>query len=89
MENIIIPTQSGQICKTIVPLENEREGDVYILTGDPDLITDGVTMEAVSLNDLQRNVKDPSKAERKRIPIDNLTVVGEDLEDYVASWNKI
>ena len=88
MENIIIPTQSGQICKTIVPLENEREGDVYILTGDPDIITDGVTMEAVSLNDLQRNVNDPLKAERKRIFITNLTVVGEDLEDYVASWNK-
>ena len=35
MENLIIPTHAGQICKTLVPLENEREGDVYIITGDP------------------------------------------------------
>lgn len=88
MENLIVPTQAGQICKTLVPLENEREGDVYIITGDIVETGKGETVEAVSLKDLQRNVKDPSKAEKKLIPLNNLTVVGEDLEDYIASWNK-
>lgn len=30
MENLIIPTQSGQICKTLVPLENERYSKVKL-----------------------------------------------------------
>jgi hypothetical protein len=88
MENMIIPTKQGQICKTISPLENEREGDVYIITDDLGLIVNDNYIEAVSLNDLQRNIKDPAKAKRKSIAINNLTVIGEDLEDYVASWNK-
>ena len=88
MENLIIPTQAGQICKTLVPLENEREGDVYIITCDPASVSGNGTIEAVSLNDLQRNVRDPSKTKRLTIAAGNLTVIGEDLEDYVASWNK-
>lgn len=85
MDNLVIPTQQGQIFKTLVPLENEREGDVYIITGEPS--NKSKSIEAVSLNDLQRNVKDPSRADKKIITLNNLTVVGDDLEDYVASWN--
>jgi len=88
MENLIIPTQAGQVCRSLSPLEDEREGDVYIITGDPVLITGDGTLEAVSLKDLQRNVNDPLKTQKKIIPINNLTVVGEDLEDYISSWNR-
>ncbi len=87
MENLVIPTQKGQVCKTLVPLENEREGDMYIITGNPPVSGNG-TIEAVSLNDLQRNVRDPEKTKRLTIEVGNLTVIGEDLEKYVASWNK-
>jgi len=87
MENRVVPTQAGQVCKTIVSLENERPDDVYIITGDTDISDDDAIVTAVSLKDLQRNIKDPSKALKRYIPKSNLTVVGDDLQGYIATWN--
>ena len=84
MENLIIPTRVGQICTR----ENETTGDVYIVTEDPQSIVDNAEITVVRLGDLQRNINDPSKAERRKIVKSVLSVVGEDLEDYIDSFNK-
>ncbi|MBS1519866.1 MAG: hypothetical protein JST50_02625 [Bacteroidetes bacterium] len=84
MENQIIPTKAGQICTK----ENDTTGDVYIITEDPLLIDDNEEITVVRLGDLQRNVNDPSKAPRKKVVKRILSVVGEDLEDYIDSFNK-
>ena len=87
MENRVIPTQAGQVCKTLVSLENEKLDDVYILTVDPSLFQDNEAVEIVKLKDLQRNLHDPLKAERREVLKSNLTVVGSDLQQYIAGWN--
>lgn len=87
METQIIPTQAGQVCKTITSLEDERPDDVYIVTEDPAVINNADEIEIVKLKDLQRNIKDPSNAEKRKVSKNNLTVVGEDLQQYIASWN--
>jgi len=84
MENQVIPTKAGQICTK----ENETTGDVYIITEDPGLIGDSDEITVVRLGDLQRTVNDPLKAERRRIVKNRLNVVGEDLEDYIDSFNR-
>ncbi|MGF7081949.1 hypothetical protein [Mucilaginibacter sp. UYCu711] len=87
METQVIPTRAGQVCKTIIRLDDERTDDVYIVTEDPTVINDADAIEIVKLKDLQRNIKDASKAEKRKVSKSNLTVVGEDLQQYIASWN--
>jgi len=87
METQVIPTLAGQVCKTITSLDDERPDDVYIVTEDTAVINDTDTIEVVKLKDLQRNIKNPSKAEKRKVSKSNLTVVGEDLQQYIASWN--
>jgi hypothetical protein len=87
MEKRVIPTQTGQVCKTIVSLNDERPDDVYIVTEDPTFINEADAIEIVKLKDLQRNIKDPSKAKKRKVSKSNLSVVGEDLQQYIASWN--
>jgi len=84
MENQIIPTKAGQICTK----DNETTGDVYIITEDPAAINDTEEIIVVRLGDLQRNISDPSKAERRKVEKNRLSVVGEDLEDYIDSFNR-
>ena len=84
MENQVIPTKAGQICTK----DNENTGDVYIITEDPVLIDETGEITVVRLGDLQRNISDPSKAERRKIEKNRLSVVGEDLEDYIDSFNR-
>jgi hypothetical protein len=87
MENRVIPTQAGQVCKTIKSLENEKQDDVYIVTEDPSLFDDEDAVEIVKLKDLQRNLNNPALAEKRKVSKSNLTVVGNDLQQYISSWN--
>lgn len=84
MENQALPTKPGQICRK----ENETTGDVYIIAEDPSLAADDAEITVVRLGDLQRNISDPSKAPRKQIMKRLLSVVGEDLEDYIDTFNR-
>jgi len=88
MENRVIPTQAGQVCKTLVSLENEKQDDVYIITVDPALFDEEDAVEIVKLKDLQRNINDPDRAPRIKTSKVNLIVVGENLTEYINNWNK-
>ncbi|RVU01267.1 hypothetical protein EOD41_04685 [Mucilaginibacter limnophilus] len=74
----------GQIVKTIIPLQDERPDKVYVVTDD---LTD-TAVAIVALSQLQRNLRSPDLAKREQVPITNLTVIGKNLEEYIASFNK-
>ncbi len=74
----------GQIVKTIIPLDDEKPNEVYIVTDD----LSEVEATVVSLSQLQRNIKNPKLAKRATVAIANLKVVENNLEKYITSFNK-
>lgn len=84
---IKIPSQPGQICKIINPLDDEESNDVYIVTEDPQPYEEDDTIYVVALKDLQRKIRNPESATQTRITKNEITVVAENLEDYIKSWN--
>jgi hypothetical protein len=87
MDNQLMPVRPGQVCKIISPIPDNEAGEVFIVAEDPAGLDAGDDVLVVNLKDLQRNIKDPDKAERIRVPRNELVVVSEDLENYIKSWN--
>ena len=85
MNTTLLPTRQGQICKLV----NQQSDEVYIVTeSDPSSYHNDATIDTVTLNDLQRNISQPSLAPRKLIKKSDLEVIADDLKTYVESWNK-
>ena len=82
-----IPTQAGQICKILTPLEDEDPADVYIITEDPSTFDSDDDIYVVNLRDLQRNINEPAASPHIPVIKSKLTVVAENLEEYVRTWN--
>ena len=83
------PSKGGQISKLVHPNVNEKDYEVYIISDEnisEKLDEDYIVV--VALTDLQRNINTPQSAPRKQFKKSELVVVAEDLESYVASWNK-
>lgn len=74
----------GQIVTTVIALQGERPDEVYIVTDD----FSATDVTIVALSQLQRNVRNPELAKRERVSISNLKVIGNDIEQYIASLNK-
>jgi hypothetical protein len=87
MDVSLIPDKPGQICKVISGIPDMEEYEVYIVAEDPADFDNEDDILVVALGELQRNVKNPDNAERISIRKDQLVVVGDDLENYVRSWN--
>jgi hypothetical protein len=87
MDISLIPARPGQICKIISETPDMEQAEVYIVSEDPAVFDDDDEIMVVSLTELQRNVKNPHNAERIPVRKNQLVVVSDDLEDYVASWN--
>jgi hypothetical protein len=63
MSTNTLPTKQGQICKS-----NDSNEEIFIITEkDPTSFHVDSTIEVVKLNDLQRNISNPSMAPRKLI----------------------
>lgn len=84
--SVIIPTKQGQICKIIS--EHTNQAQEYIVLDDLELYGDTDYLNVVSLKELQRNANNPQNATKRVVPKKNLTVIGENLESYISSWNK-
>lgn len=87
MDISLIPVKPGQICKVVSPIPDMEEYEVYIVAEDPADFGNEDEIQVVALGELQRNQRNPDRAERIAVRKDNLVVVGEDLESYVLSWN--
>lgn len=86
--NTLMPTKSGQICKIISAIADMEPEDVYILVEDPMDFDEDDDVLVVNLKDLQRNVRQPDRAERIPVTKNELVLVGEDLASYIHDWNK-
>ncbi|WP_299357215.1 hypothetical protein [Mucilaginibacter sp.] len=64
-----------------------EEDEVFIVSEDPIDFDNDDEILVVGLKELQRNIKNPDKAERLRVRKDQLVVIGDDLESYIRSWN--
>jgi hypothetical protein len=86
--SIILPNSAGQICKISIPLEDEDANDVYVITEDPTPFDDEDFIYVVNLKDLQRNISNPSLTTQLAIAKCELTVIADDLQKYIQSYNK-
>ena len=87
MELTLMPTKSGQIVKIISDLPDLESSDVCIVSEEPIDIADYDDVLVVRLKELQRNIRNPEKAERISVRKDQLVVVSEDLASHIQSWN--
>lgn len=87
MNTSLNPTRPGQICKIVSAVPDSEPEEVYIVAEDPAGFEDADEILVVALGELQRNIKSPENAARESVRKDELIVVGEDLESWVASWN--
>jgi len=85
--SIVIPKTEGQICKIMNPLPDENPEDVYIVVEDPSVFDEDENIYIVNLKDLQRNVHSPLITPQVSIAKNELTVIAENLEEYIKSWN--
>lgn len=82
------PSRQGQIVKLIKPRGDENPMETYLILEDLYEYLDDDIIYVVSITDLQRNIHNPTAAPRKAVTKLELTVVAEDLQSYVESWNK-
>ena len=87
MQNNILPTKQGQICKIINPSPDENPAESYIITDNVSEYNDDSIIYIVSITDLQRNIANPTLTPRKSVKKSELKVIAEDLTSYVESWN--
>jgi hypothetical protein len=87
-ELTMMPTSAGQICKVINPMDDENPEDVYVLTEDPTPFEAEDSLYFVNIKDLQRNINNPTFSPQVAFPKAEVVVVANDLESYIASWNK-
>jgi len=89
MNDQVIPTKQGQICKLVKPYPDENPAESYLVLEDVSDYADNAIIYVVSVTDLQRNIHNPTASPRKAVTKKELTVVAEDLTSYVESWNKL
>ena len=87
MDNWILPSKQGQICKVIELNQGENPLETYIITEDVCTFSNDKIIYIVSVTDLLRNIPNPKLAPLKAIKKINLSVVAEDITSYVESWN--
>ena len=85
--DITIPTKEGQICKLLNPMEDEDPSDVYIVVEDPEPFDADDNIYVVNLKDLQRNSTMPELTPQIAVLKNDLTVIGNNLNEYIKSWN--
>jgi len=89
MNNQVVPTKQGQICKLVKPYPDENPAETYLILEDLSEYADNAIIYVVSITDLQRNAANPNFSPRKAVTKSELTVVAEDLTSYVESWNNL
>jgi hypothetical protein len=86
---VILPSKPGQICRLLHPEADEKPEEVYILAEDPKPFGPNDRIYVVGLKELQRNAGHPGLAERIAVEKSGLSVVADDLEAYIRSWNEV
>lgn len=88
MNDQVIPTKQGQICKLVNPYPDENPAETYIILEDVSEYADNAIIYVVSITDLQRNLATPTLSPRKAVTKSELTVVADDLISLAQSWNE-
>jgi hypothetical protein len=88
MDNPNIPSKQGQIVKLTNPLPDENPAETYLILEDLDNYSDNAIIYVVSITDLQRNIANPSLSPRKAVTKSELTLVAQDLTNYIQSFNR-
>ena len=83
-----LPTQAGEICQILNPLQDENLNDVYVVAEDPAPFDPEDNIYVVNLRDLQRNIKAPLAVTQIAVTKSDLNVIAKNLEEYISFWNK-
>lgn len=85
MNNPVIPTKQGQICKLVNPPSAEKAAEAYLILEDVTSYDDTAIIHVISLLDLQENMANPTASPLQAFVKSDLTVVAEDLRSYLES----
>lgn len=88
-ENQIIPTKQGQIVKSLIKLEGIEENEYFILTEVPSLFKDEELVEVVAVTEFLRCQAIGKRPFGNLIKINHLSVISENIVEWVESWNKM
>ena len=83
-----MPGRQGQICKIINSRADQDPEAVYLVSEDPLPFAADDTIYIVNLRDLQRNIRNPLLTTPVPVLKNEVTVIAENLEEYIRSWNK-
>ena len=83
----IIPTKAGQVCRITDLMPDEDPEAVYIISEDPAPFDADDDIYVTDLKDLQRNINNPQLTPGFAVPKGSLSVVAENIEEYIVSWN--
>jgi len=83
----IMPAKAGQICRITHLMPDEDPDAVYIISEDPSAFDAEDSIYITDLRELQRNINNPLLAPNFAVPKGSLSVVAENIEEYIASWN--
>ncbi|MGZ3765943.1 MAG: hypothetical protein ACXVA2_14840 [Mucilaginibacter sp.] len=88
MQSVVVtPSAEGQVCKILNVLVDENPEDVYIVAEDSSVFDNDENIYVVNLSDLQRNIHRPEFTPQISITKNELTVIADNLEEYIKSWN--
>src|SRR5690348_9755984 len=85
MNNPVIPTTQGQICKLLHPPSLEKAAEAYLILEDLTSYEDTAIIYVISLSDLQKNIENPTASPLQAFIKSDLSVVAEDLKSYLDS----
>ena len=83
----IKPSKKGQIVRIYNTLPGENSTIDYLLADDPIGFEDNFKVLIYPISEIQRTQQNGGIPFGDMIPIGDLTVIGESLEDWVKSWN--
>ncbi len=84
-----MPTKVGQVCKIINPNSDENPNEVYIIREDPAPYPPERQLYVISFSDFLRLARKQDRFPNIiKVEKNQLEVIADSIEEYVASWNK-
>lgn len=85
----IIPTKQGQIVKSLFPLDGIDPQEAFLLADDPKYFKEDDLVQVYAITEFQRCHAKGEKPFGNLIQLNRLTVIGEDLKQWVEGWNNM
>jgi hypothetical protein len=84
----IIPTKQGQIVRCLIPLDGIEPIETFILADDPQLKSEDSLVQIFSITEFLTCQVMRTKPFGNLVNLKHITLVAENIEELVKSWNE-